>query len=81
MSTLSLRMPASLHMRLRAIAQQEGISINQFVTSAVAEKLAALSTEEYLKARALRGSRENLLDVLTRVPDVQPDPGDEIPEG
>ena len=42
MSTLSLRLPESLHKRLAALAEREGISINQLITSAVAEKMAAL---------------------------------------
>jgi hypothetical protein len=72
MSTLSLRLPESLHKNLRAVVQREGISINQFVTLAVAEKLAALMTEEYLLARAQRGSRENYLAALAQVPDTEP---------
>ena len=78
MSTLSLRLPDSLHKRVRELAQQDGISINQFISTAVAEKLAALMTEEYLEKRAKRGSREKFLAVLAKVPDVPPDPGDEL---
>lgn len=77
MSTLSLRLPDSLHNRIRELAQQDGISINQFISTAVAEKLAALMTEEYLEKRARRGSREKFLAVLAKVPDVPPEPGDE----
>ncbi len=54
MSTLSLRLPESLHRQLAALAKSEGISINQLIASAAAEKLAALTTEQYLKARASR---------------------------
>jgi predicted HicB family RNase H-like nuclease len=50
MSTLSLRLPESLHKQLAALAKSEGISINQLIATAAAEKLAALTTEEYLKA-------------------------------
>ena len=78
MSTLSLRLPDSLHKRVRDLAQQEGISINQFVSTAVAEKMAALMTVEYLEARAKRGSREKFLAVLAKVPNVAPEPGDEL---
>ena len=78
MSTLSLRMPESLHERLKVLAEREGISINQFVTSAVAEKLAALTTQEYLEERARRGSRKELLNVLDKVADNPPDPDDEL---
>ncbi len=78
MSTLSLRLPDSLHKHVRELAQQDGISINQFISTAVAEKLAALMTEEYLENRAKRGSRERFLGVLAKVPDVPPESGDEL---
>lgn len=76
MSTLSLRLPESLHRGVRDIVQREGISINQFITLAVAEKLSALLTEEYLQERAQRGSRERYLAALAQVPDVEPDEQD-----
>ena len=78
MSTLSLRLPESLHNQLRRLAKREGISINQFVASAAAEKVAALMTEQYLEERARRGSRERFRDVLARIPDVPPLPEDAL---
>ena len=54
MSTLSIRLPNSLHEQIRQLAKQEGISINQFIASATAEKMTALLTEEYLNKRAHR---------------------------
>lgn len=78
MTTLSLRLPDSLHKRVRELAQQDGISINQFISTAVAEKLSALMTEEYLEQRGKRGSREKFMAVLAKVPDAPPEPGDEL---
>ena len=72
MSTMSLRLPNSLHKQVRELAEEEGISINQFVTLALAEKVAALQAIDYLEARAKRGSREKLLDILAKAPDVEP---------
>ena len=72
MSTLSLRLPESLHRRLGEVAEQEGVSINQLISSAVGEKMSALLTEEYLSARAKRGGRKQFLAALARVPDVEP---------
>ena len=72
MSTLSLRIPDSLHERIREIAKRENISINQFVNSAVAEKLSALLTQEYLAERAKRGSRRKFKKAMSKVRDIEP---------
>jgi hypothetical protein len=78
MSTMSVRLPESLHEKAREMAEREGVSINQLVTTALAEKLSALLTEEYLAERATRGSREKYDRVLAKVSDQGPNPGDEI---
>jgi hypothetical protein len=79
MSTLSLRLPESIHEKLGQLAKREGISINQLINSAVAEKLAALLTEQYLEERAQRADRSKFEAVLARIPNVPPTPGDELP--
>lgn len=79
MSTLSLRLPESLHRSVGELAREEGISINQLISTAVAEKLSALRTAEILGERASRGSRNAFERVLARVPSGAPLPGDELP--
>lgn len=79
MGTLSVRLPNSLHKQLRKCAESEGTSINQLVSSAVVEKLAALLTEEYLEERARRGSRAKFEAALRGVPDVEPQDDDRLP--
>ena len=76
MSTLVVRLPESLHKNLQSAAEREGISVDQFVSTSVAEKLAALMTEDYLAERAQRSSREKYLAALAEVPDVEPEPDD-----
>ena len=78
MSSLSLRLPASLHKQLKEVAKQEGISINQFISTAVAEKMSALLTEEYLKKRAKRSNRKAFERVLAKVPSVEPTEEDRL---
>lgn len=78
MSVLSLRLPKSMHTQVREVAAEEGVSINQFITLAVAEKLASLQTVGYLEERAKRGSREQLLAILAKAPDLDPEPHDSL---
>ncbi|MFK7847194.1 MAG: toxin-antitoxin system HicB family antitoxin [Rhodothermales bacterium] len=72
MSTLSLRLPASLHKQVKELATSEGISINQFIALAVAEKLSALMTVDYLEERAKRGDKEKFDAVLAKVREIEP---------
>jgi predicted HicB family RNase H-like nuclease len=44
MSAVNVRLPESLHAKVRELAKQENISINQFITLALAEKISALMT-------------------------------------
>ena len=82
MSALSVRLPNSVHRHIKEIAKQEGISINQFILSAVSEKVSAIATEEYLVQRANRADREAFRTILDNVPDRPPLPGDElVPDG
>lgn len=78
MSTISLRLPESLPESARALAEKENISINQLITLALAEKVSALMTEEYLGQRAKRGSKDKFQAVLARVPDVEPEERDRL---
>lgn len=78
MSTLSLRLPDSLHEEIKILAKKEGISINQFISSAVAEKMSALLTESYLRNRALKGSKKSFLKAMSKVPDVEPSDEDKL---
>ena len=79
MSSLSLRLPKSLHQRLRELDERDDISINQFIATAVAEKAAALLTVDYLAARGQRANVKLIDRLLSRVPDVPPVRGDELP--
>jgi hypothetical protein len=78
MSDLRLRLPDSLHQKVREIADRDEVSINQFIATAVAEKAAAYLTVEYLEERARRADPSLFRRLLDRVPDVPPIPGDEL---
>ena len=82
MSTLSLRLPESLHAQVRELAERDKVSINQFVTLAVAEKVSALRTLDYIEQRGQRGSRERFDRVLHQVAEANLEPYevDRMPE-
>ena len=78
MSRISLRLPDSLHAQARELAKKENISINQIVTLALAEKMSALMTEEYLGKRAKRGSKKKFLRAMKKVANVEPEARDRL---
>ena len=73
MSNISLRLPDSLHKRARDLAKKENTSINQLVSSALAEKISALMTEEYIEQKARRAGRQKFKKALSRIPDTAPE--------
>ena len=81
MSTLVLQLPDDIHDQLRAAAERGGVSVQEFLTNAAAEKLAALKQWEFLHARAAHGSPEEFRRLLAVASDVSPEPGDELPSG
>ena len=76
MSTISLRLPESLHKKVRELAKSEDVSINQLISTALAEKMSALMTIEYLEERAARGDRGTFERAMSKVRDAEPDDGD-----
>ena len=79
-SNYALRLPASLKKAVEEFARADGTSLNQFIVSAVAEKLSALKTADYFSGRAARGDLDAALRLLTRTGGEAPRAGDELPE-
>lgn len=77
MTTLNLTLPNSPQRHLQEIADQEGVPVDQFIATAVAEKISALTAETYLRARAQRADADAFRAILDRVPKRPPLPGDE----
>lgn len=78
MSTISLRLPNYLHDTLRELAQEEQVSINQLIILAIAEKVSALKTEDYLAKRATRADRAKFEAAMAKVADVEPEEYDRL---
>jgi hypothetical protein len=80
MSRFRLSLPESLHKSARNLAKEGSISLNQFITVALAEKISALSAETYIAERAARGSRKKFESALSKVSKRKPIKGDELRE-
>ena len=78
MSKVSVHLAEALHEQAAAVASEEGGSLDQFIATAVADQVATLRAVEYLRERARRGSREKLLAVLAKAPDVEPGEEDRL---
>ena len=77
MSTITVSLPDYLRANAERLAREEGISINQLVTSAMGEKLAALEGLSRLEDRAARGRMVDIDRILAKVPAAEPLPSDE----
>ena len=76
-----LSLPASLKETAARLAKDDGVSLNQWIVTAVAQKIGAVETaEELLERRATRATPEDLLRHLDAAPNMPPAPGDEMPE-
>jgi hypothetical protein len=78
-SNYALRLPASLKKAVEEVAREDGTTLNQFIVTAVAEKLAALKTAEYFTERAKRGDVDRALRFLERRGGEVPQADDELP--
>jgi uncharacterized protein (DUF1778 family) len=74
-----LRLPQSLKDAIAQAAARDGISINQFIVLAAAEKLAALDTVRFFEERANRADLARFRQILNRPGGEPPRPGDELP--
>jgi hypothetical protein len=77
-STVSVNIPESLRRRALALAKDNGVPLDQFIATALAEKVAVLDADDYIRERAARGSREKFDAILAKVPDVEPEEQDRI---
>ena len=78
MSNISLRLPDSLHKRIKILAKNDNVSINQFIATSVAEKLSAIETEDYLANRAKKANLKKFKKVLSKVPNTKPEDFDKL---
>jgi len=78
-TTYPLKLPNSIKKEAQRLAKEDGVSLNHWISVAVAQKIGSVETaEEFFKQRGKSGSRERIAELLRRVPHHPPDRGDEI---
>jgi predicted transcriptional regulator len=80
MTALTVRLPNSVHQKVKELAQRDGISVNQFIAAAVSEKMASVMTLDYLKSEAAKGSRSDFESFMNAIPNASVAKGDEWPK-
>lgn len=69
MTAITIRLPDSVHQKIKELASRDDVSMNQFIASAASEKMASVLTLDFLKAEAAKGSHSDFADYLSKVPD------------
>jgi hypothetical protein len=77
MTAITIRLPNSVHQKIKELAARDDVSVNQFIASAASEKMASVLTLDFLKAEAAKGKRSDFDHYLSMVPDVPALAGDE----
>ncbi len=80
MTALTVRLPNSVHQKVKELALRDDISVNQFIAVAVPEKMASVMTLDYLKLEAAKGSRSDFERFMNLVPNAPTAQGDEVPD-
>lgn len=81
-ATYPLKLPKSVKTAAARLAKEDGVSLNQWISAAVAQKIGAVETASvFLRRRAGDAKLEDLRALLDLAPDRAPDPGDELPPG
>lgn len=79
MSTLSISIPDSIRQRVEALAREDGVEVDSFIATVLSQRVAVADADSYVRRRAARGSAQQMLEILSQAPQVEPDPGDRLP--
>jgi hypothetical protein len=78
-ATYPLKLPHSVKKAAQRLAREDGVSLNQWIAAAVAEKVGVMETAaEFFKRRAGKATGSKLLSILRRVPRKTPEPEDAL---
>ncbi|MEZ5385756.1 MAG: hypothetical protein R3F13_09595 [Prosthecobacter sp.] len=79
MSTLSISIPDSIRQRVEVLAREDGVEVDSFIATVLSQRIAVADADSYVRNRGARGSAQQMLDILSQAPQVEPDPEDRLP--
>jgi hypothetical protein len=79
MSTIQVTVANSVRERIEHFAQEEGISVDEYLAAVISQRIAVAEADSYIRRRGARGSANRMLNTLRRVSDIEPEPWDRIP--
>jgi hypothetical protein len=78
MSLMSISIPESIRERVEGLAQADGVSIDSFIATVLSQRVAVADADSFVRRRGSRGSAEQLLEILSQAPRVEPEPQDRL---
>jgi hypothetical protein len=81
MSQFALRLPDSLAESIRRLAEENRVSMNQYMMMTLAEKVGSVDTARFFAERRERAKPALAAKIWAKVPAAPPVPGDELPHG
>ena len=79
MSNLQINLPDSVRERVEHFAREDGVSVSEFLSTVISQRIAVAEADSYIRRRGARGNAERMLETLRRAPDVEPEPWDRLP--
>lgn len=78
MAKLQLRLPESIHNKVRKIAKREKLSINQLLVNSISNELIRYDTMHFFSERAKNFEEQDFLDALQEIPEGEPENRDKL---
>ena len=79
MKSIQLRLPDAIHRRVRQLATEEGVSLNQFIITSVSNEVVRQETSDFFREAAAKFDPASFAEALEAIPDGPPDRGDRMP--
>ena len=78
MKAIQVRLPDSIHERVKRLSQEEGVSLNQFIVTSISNEVIRQETRDFFREAASRFDPKAFAEALSTIPDVPPVKGDEL---